>query len=100
MLRVMKIDEETKSIASSYAELRLRVLQDLKRLDDYFLILFNSFLKYVKENSDKGFSELLEEFLNELELDSATRLSLARRFYSLASKRTRSAEQKSILQYV
>jgi len=100
MLRVIKIDEETKSIASSYAELRHKVLQDLKRLDDYSLILFNSFLKYVKENSDKSFSELLEEFLNELELDSATRLSLARRFYSLAIKRIRSAEQKSILQYV
>jgi len=97
---VIKIDEETKSIASSYAELRYKVLQDLKKLEEYSLILFNSFLKYVKENNDKDFSELLEEFLDELELDSATRLSLVRRFYSLASKRSRPAEQKSILQYV
>jgi hypothetical protein len=99
MLRVIKIDEENKSIAASYAELRHKVLQDLKRLDDYSLILFNNFLRYVKENNDKSFSELLEGFLNELELDSATRLSLVRRFYSLARKRIRPAEQRSILQY-
>ena len=97
---MIKIDEETKSIASSYAELSHKVLQDLKKLDNYSLILFKSFLKYVKENSDKSFSELLEEFLDELEVDGATRLSLARRFYSLASKRSRPVEQKSILQYV
>ncbi|MGB9622445.1 MAG: hypothetical protein ACPL07_01245 [Candidatus Bathyarchaeia archaeon] len=97
---MVAIDEEVKSVAASYAKLRLKVLDDLRRLDEYSLILFKSFLKYVKENSDKGFSELLEGFLNELELDSATRLSLTRRFYSLAGKRTRSVEQRSILQYV
>jgi hypothetical protein len=93
------MDEETRSIASSYAELRHKVLQDLKRLDNYSLILFNNFLKHVKENNDKSFSELLEGFLDELEVDPATRLSLVRRFYSLARKRIRPAEQKSILQY-
>jgi len=103
---MVTIDEEVKSVVEKYRELRLRVIEDLRKLDDYSLILFESFLQYVKDNEEKkSFPELLNDFLSELGLDSkedlSVRLSLMRRFYNLAGKKTSNEKfQESLLPYL
>lgn len=98
------IDEELKSVVEKYRELRLRVIEDLRKLDEYSLILFESFLRYVKDNEEKkSFPELINEFLSELglEKEDSLRLSILRRFYNLARKRVRNERiQKSLLPYL
>lgn len=102
---MVAVNEELKSIVNKYRELRLKVIDESKKLDDISLILFKSFLQYVKENRDKSFHELLNDFLSELGLDSkedlSIRLSLIKRFYKLVGKRVRDEKfQTSLLPYL
>lgn len=104
---MIAIGEDLKQTVASYRELRLRVIEDLRRLNDYSLILFKSFLQYVKDNrGEKSFPELLDDFLSsELGLnwkeDAPIRLSLMRRFYNLAGKKIRDEGiQESLLPYL
>ncbi|MEM3871124.1 MAG: hypothetical protein QXE05_00970 [Nitrososphaeria archaeon] len=104
---MIAIDEEVKSVVEKYRELRLRVIEDLRKLDEYSLILFSNFLRYLKDNKDeeKSFQELLDNFLtNELGLsrkEASVRLSLIRRFYNLAGKKTSNEKfQESLIPYL
>ncbi|MEM2940197.1 MAG: hypothetical protein QW304_01380 [Thermoproteota archaeon] len=100
--------EDLKTIAKHYGELRLKTLSSLRKMSDCSMILFKAFLQYVERRRAEGLDipVLLEDFFSgELALnrdeDKNTRLSLARRFYSLAKKHVRSpGEQASILQYL
>jgi hypothetical protein len=99
--------EELKILARHYGELRLQVIADLKKINDYSLTLFKAFLEYAEKRKRENLEPhiLLNEFLNALALDRdedrGTRASLARRFYKLAEKHVRNPkEQASILQYL
>jgi hypothetical protein len=100
--------EDLKSIAKSYGELRRRMMADLRKMDEHSEALFKAFLQYIKSTEIKNmeFSVLLDVFLSEeLNLDRneerATRLSLIRRFYSLARRHIRDSEkQRSLIPYL
>jgi len=99
--------EDVRSIAETYGELRLQAEENIRRMRECSKTLFKAFLKYVEDRSGEGVAaqQLLQAFLaEELGLDGeqhrATRLSLARRFYTLAAERSRSRVQASLLQYL
>jgi len=77
-------------------------------MDNYALMLFKGFLRHVKSRVGEGlsFPELLDEFLSdELDLDyeedKTTRLSLTKRFHSLARKHVPNPRrQASLSQYL
>jgi translation initiation factor 2 beta subunit (eIF-2beta)/eIF-5 len=102
-----KSPEELRSIAETYGELRLQAEASIRRMRECSKTLFKAFLRYVETRRSEGATvhELLHAFLTEElgldgEQDRGTRLSLARRFYALAGKRSRSpAEQASLMQY-
>lgn len=100
--------EDIRSIAETYGELRLQAEEDIRRMKECSKTLFKAFLKYVETRRSEGLTvqQLLQDFLVlELGLEGeqhrATRISLARRFYTLAEKRSRSpAEQACLRQYL
>ncbi|MBO3753491.1 MAG: hypothetical protein FGF53_01205 [Candidatus Brockarchaeota archaeon] len=100
--------EDVRRVAETYGELRLQAEENTRRMRECSKTLFKAFLKYVETRSSEGVAvqQLLQDFLVlELGLEGvqhrATRISLARRFYTLAGKRSRSpAVQACLRQYL
>ncbi|NHV99291.1 MAG: hypothetical protein HA496_06500 [Thaumarchaeota archaeon] len=99
--------EDVRSIAETYCKLRLQTEENIRRMRECSKKLFKAFLKYVeaRRSEEAGFQQLLRDFLvSELGLDgeqnTSMRLSLARRFYTLAAERSRGRKQASLLQYL
>lgn len=96
-----------RDIAKKYGELRLQMEINTRKMQECSEVLFKAFLDYVKARKDDGarVQELLHAFLKEelgleAEHDRGTILSLVRRFYILAKRRSRNpAEQASLLRY-
>lgn len=96
--------EELGSVARSYGEIRRKVIEHLKMLDERALILFMEFLQYIKttEGKESDLSKLMDEFFSEelgldREVDMATRLSLSRRFRNLARRYFRDPKKQGSL---
>lgn len=102
------LHEDVRRVAETYGELRLQAEENVRRMRECSKTLFKAFLKYVETRRGEGVAvqQLLHSFLQEeLGLDGdqhrATRISLARRFYTLAAKLSRSPTgQASLLQYL
>ncbi|MEM3465305.1 MAG: hypothetical protein QW506_03130 [Thermoproteota archaeon] len=103
-----KPSEDVRRVAETYGELRLQAEENIRRMRECSKTLFKAFLKYVETRRSEGVTvqQLLQDFLvSELGLEGeqhrATRISLAKRFYTLAAERSRSpAAQACLRQYL